>query len=441
MPVIRRRNANDHPHEAPDVNDWARQLPPDAAIHVKEGSAYIDSFPAHEAQDDATVEEILLARYGVGTYELAGRHNGLFLPGREKVHVGSQADRQAARHAQVTRDSQATGGDVGDVAQVVGMLKDLGWTPGGQANQENSELTNMLVQHAVQSLRPPDPGQTMREAFEIIKTAQDIQRDSAPPPRPRQKRRRKKKGASDMSDESNFMGASGITGMAGAAALAGLDFAMQRPDVAQRMSDGISAKAHSAVGWFQRKIQGHAQAPVGETGEGGTGEDGATPTGDSPAVTLEQAIEGAKTMLATPIGQRMVDYVRGSVHDLAPEEIARHGLEGARQWLGPDHPLLLRLHENPGRVFDEMAEIVGLTGDLWWKARSHFVDAMADETAETSETPTSSSTPEAAHEAEGQHAEAARATGVEDEPGTPEEGDGASDDGANAKVDPDDEEG
>ena len=125
--------------------------------------------------------------------------------------------------------------------------------------------------------------------------AQDIQRDSAPPPRPRQKRRRKKKGASDMSDESNFMGASGITGMAGAAALAGLDFAMQRPDVAQRMSDGISAKAHSAVGWFQRKIQGHAQAPVGETGEGGTGEDGATPTGDSPAVTLEQAIERAGT--------------------------------------------------------------------------------------------------------------------------------------------------
>ena len=381
MPLIPRHRDNAHPPEGPNVNDWASQLPPDATIHVKEGSAYIDSFPAHEAQSDMTVEEILLARYGVGTYELAGRHNGLFLPGREKVHVGSQSDRQAARHAQATRDAQGSGGALGDLPQVVGILKDLGWAPGQQANQGNHELTTLLVQHAVQSLRPPDPGETMDQVVGLMKSVQEFQRANAPPPPPGRKRRRKKQNASH---ETGSTSNPRIGGMVGAAALAGVDFAMRHPDMTQRVSAGISAKAQGAVNWFRQKTQAPAEGRAGATTEGGEATTAANPT-----VTLEQAIESAKTMLATPVGQRMVDYVRGSIHDVAPEDIARHGLEGARQWLGPNHPLLLRLHESPGRVFDEMSQIVGLTGEPWWKARRHFVAMMASEGGETPASPPS----------------------------------------------------
>ena len=370
MPIIPRRSANAQPPEGRDVNDWASQLPPDADIHVKEGSAYIDTFPAHEAQDAATVEEILLARYGIGTYELAGRHNGLFLPGREKVHIGSQAERQTARHAQATRDAQGSGGALGDLPRVVGILKDLGWAPGQQVNQGNTELTNMLVQHAVQSLQPIDPAKTMGQAFDFIKSAQEFQRSTAPPPPPRRKHPHKRGPKDKTHAPDNW----GLGSMVGAAALAGVDFAMRHPDMTQRVSDGISAKAQGAVNWFRQKTQARAKDTVGEAAK-----DGVAPTVATPAVTLEQAIASAKTMLATPIGQKMVDYARGSIHDVAPEDIARHGLEGARQWLGADHPLLLRLHENPARVFDEMSEIVGLTGEPWWKARRHFVAMMADE--------------------------------------------------------------
>ena len=411
MSIIRRRSADGRPPEAPDVNDWAGQLPPDSVLHVKEGSAYIDSFPAYEAQSDMTIEEILLARYGVGTYELAGRHNGLFLPGREKVHVGSQADRQAARHARATRDAQDSGGALGDIPEILGMLKDLGWAPGQQANQGNEEFTAMLVQHAVQSLRPPDPGETMDQVVGLMKSVQELQRDNAPPPppRPRPKRNRKK--------SAEAKGKIALGEMLGTALFMGTNLAINNPHVTKRVSDGVSAKAQGAVDWFRRKTQAPAEDAAGEA----TG-DVAAPTVESPAVTLEQALESAKKMLATPIGQRMVDYARGSIHDVAPEDIARHGIDGARQWLGADHPLLTRLHENPGRVFDEMADIVGLTGDSWWKARSHFIDMMA---GETDGTPTSPSAP----------------TAADTEAVTPEKGADASEDAANAEVDPDGEEG
>ena len=157
MPIIRRDRGDAHPAAEQDIYTWARNLPPDATVHVKEASGYVGSFPAHEIQDGTPIEEFLMSGFGVGTFELAGHANGLFLPGRQKVHLGSYADRQAARHAQATRDAQATGGTMSDVAQVIDMMKTLGWTPGQQADQGANELTNMLVQHAVQSLRPPDP--------------------------------------------------------------------------------------------------------------------------------------------------------------------------------------------------------------------------------------------------------------------------------------------
>jgi len=322
------------------------------------------------------IEEYLLSEFGVGTFELVAHANGLFLPGRQKVHIGSQADRQAARHAQATRDAQGSGGALGDIPQVVAMLKDLGWTPGQQTNQGNNELTTMLVQHAVKTLQPPDPAETMDQVVGLMKSMNELQRNNAPPLPPRRKRRHKKQDASDETRPTSGIG--DFNGMATAAVLGGAGFAMRHPDITKKVSDGISAKAQGAVNWFRQRTQ----TPTEESVSAAT-KDGTPATGSDPAVTLEQAIESAKTMLATPIGQRMVDYVRGSIHDVAPEDIARRGLDGARQWLGADHPLLMRLHEDPGRVFDEMSEIVGLTGDSWWKARSHFVAMMTDEEDET----------------------------------------------------------
>jgi hypothetical protein len=367
MPIIRRDKGDTHPAAEQDLYTWARNLPPDAIVHVKEASGYVGGFPAHEIQDGTPIEEFLMSEFGVGTFELAGHANGLFLAGRQKVHIGSQADRQAVRHARATRDAQSSGDTMSDVVQVIDMLKTLGWTPGQQADQGANELTNMLLQHAVQSLRPPDPEKTMEQTLDFMKSAQELQRSMAPPPKPKPK---KPKG-----EPSNAKGKRALGEVLGKALFLGANYAMQNSDATRGIFDGVAAKARSAVGRFQQKdrppTDGESATPRGE------------PHSASPTVTLDEALESAKTMLATPIGQRMVDYVRGAVHDLEPEEIARHGLEGGRQWLGPDHPLLTRLEENPGRVFDEMSEIVGLTGELWWKARGHFVAMMADEEDET----------------------------------------------------------
>jgi hypothetical protein len=189
----------------------------------------------------------------------------------------------------------------------------------------------------------------------------------------------------------------------------------------KRMSEGFSAKAQSAANWLRRKTQGPVEGTVGEATK-----DGVAPTVENPAVTLEQAIASAKTMLATPIGQRMVDYARASIHEVAPEDIARHGIEGARKWLGPNHPLLMKLHEDPARVFDEMSAIVGLTGEPWWKARGHFVAMMADEADGTPASPPAPGSPSS--EAAAPHAEAEHSPAAVDETVAPQDDGGGAED-------------
>ncbi|MBT3269915.1 hypothetical protein HN371_22400, partial [Candidatus Poribacteria bacterium] len=220
MPIIKRRTDDDRPANEQDLYDWVNNLPPQANVHAREASGYVGSFPAYEIQTGEPVEEYLMARYGVGTYELAGHSQGLFLAGRHTVHIGSYAERQAARRVHATQDAQEGGSMFSNLEQLVGIVKTLGLTPGNQGNQGQDELVATLMQQAVQSLRPPDPEKAMGQAFDFLKSVNEFQRSTAPPPRPRPRPKRKRKRKESAESES------GVGQMLGTALFVGADLAM-----------------------------------------------------------------------------------------------------------------------------------------------------------------------------------------------------------------------
>jgi hypothetical protein len=134
----------------------------------------------------------------------------------------------------------------------------------------------------------------------------------------------------------------------------------------------MSTAARKAGDWLRRR--GQTRSTISSGGDG-------PPTIDDAAMTLDEALASAKALAQTPVGQRMLETIRAAIPTLSPEGIARQGLDRARVWLGASHPLLLRLREDPGRVFDEMADIVGLVDEPRWRARGYFLSLMAEEEA------------------------------------------------------------
>ena len=157
MPIIPRRNSDPQPVEGQDLYTWARQLPP-CTVHVRESSGYVGCFSSHEIQSDMPIEEYLLSEFGVGTFELVAHANGLFLPGRQKVHIGSQADRQAARHAQATKDAQGSGGSKPSPADLPTSARPSGDDgSGGWTHEEHERVT--AQQRPAAAIAPETPPQ------------------------------------------------------------------------------------------------------------------------------------------------------------------------------------------------------------------------------------------------------------------------------------------
>lgn len=360
MSIMKRQKRSSDLSVEHELYEWVANLPPQATVHVREGSAYIGSFPAYEIQEGDPVEEYLMSRYGAGTYELSGHSQGVFLAGRQTVLIGSYSERQKARHRQATRESQTGTGMFADMEQLAGIIKTLRPSPGEQANQGQNELMGTLMQHAVKSLRPPDPTKTMGQAVDFLKTVREFE-TARPVPGPRRRRKRR---ASSKAKRGAAVGQ-----FLGTALFVGADMALRNPQTARRVRDGVATTARRAGGWFQQRTQGGSAPPPSAQ---------ANPASDEASMTLDEAIASAKALAQTPVGQCLLQTVREVMPGLAPEELARQGLDGARGWLGANHPLLLRLREDPARVFDEIADIVGLVGDPRWQARDHFLGMMAE---------------------------------------------------------------
>jgi hypothetical protein len=371
MSIMKRRTDKPEPPAEQELYGWIADLPPHATVHVREsGSAYIGSFLAGDVPEDAPIEEYLMDRYGAGVFELAAHSDGVFLAGRQTVHLGSYAERQAARHRQATHDADSGTGVVAQMQQWADLFKQIGLIRDEPQDDSQSEIIQMLMQQAVQTLRPRDPTTDLEQAFGFYKSMREFEKSSSPElaPRPRPEPRG---GKSSKAKRDKAVGE-----LLGTALFIGADLALRNPDTARRVGDGVTSTARKAGDWFRRRVQ-TPPATAGAADEG--------PTIDAASLTLDEAMSAAKALAQTPIGQRMLDTARSAMPELSPEQIARQGLDGARAWLGPNHPLLLRLREDPARVFDEVADVVGLAGELRWRARGHFLGIMAAEERSTAQ--------------------------------------------------------
>ena len=363
MPIMKRRPHKDELPVEQELYGWVADLPPQATVHVREGSAYVGSFPARDIQEDAPVEEYLMSRYGAGTYELSGHSDGVFLAGRQTVVLGSYGERQVARHRQATREGETGTGPAAQMQQWANIFKTLGLIPGEQQNDTQAEIMKMLMQNTIQSLRPQDPTEAMGQAFDFLKSVRELETATPSPrphPRPRQRRRDEK--------SSKHKQHKAVGDILGTALFLGADLALRNPNMAHRVGDGMSAAARKAGDWLRRR--GQTPSTISSGGNG-------PPTIDEASMTLDEALASAKALAQTPVGQRMLETIRAALPTLSPEGIARQGLDSARVWLGASHPLLLRLREDPARVFDEVADVVGIDGELRWRARAHFLSIMA----------------------------------------------------------------
>ncbi|MBT5318355.1 MAG: hypothetical protein HOL45_00440, partial [Chloroflexi bacterium] len=311
----------------------------------------------------------LMSRYGAGTYELSGHSDGVFLAGRQTVIIGSYGERQTARHRHATHEGATGTGPVAQMQQWADVFKTLGLIPGEQQNDAQGEIMKMLMQNTIQSLRPQDPTEAMGQAFDFLKSVRQLEK-AAPSPRPHPRPHRKR-GAEKSSKDKRTKAVGEVLGTA---LFLGADLALRNPHMAHRMGGGMSTAARKAGDWLRRR--GQTPSPTS------SGADEPS-TIDDAAMTLDEALASAMALAQTPVGRSMLKTIRAAIPTLSPEGIARQGLDGARVWLGANHPLLLRLREDSGRVFDEMADIVGLIDEPRWRARGYFLSIMAEEEART----------------------------------------------------------
>jgi hypothetical protein len=358
MAILKRPSRNDNPDGEHDVHRWAAELPAHAKVHVREKTGYVGSFLAHEVQDDTLVEEHLISAFGPGTYDLVAQSDGVFLAERHTLHIGSRTDRQEAQRQQAVQEGHPQAELISNLENTLGLFQRLGVIPTEADRQAKDDLTNTLVQGAVQYLRPPDPTESLGHAFDFIKQVRELE-----PPRPAQlppgKRRRRKPGKSATEKKNEA-----IADFLGTAVVVGTNMAMQNPATVQKVKDGVASTASRVGGWIRGRA-GAADAPHPNRAD------------EAKPVSLEDAIASVRALARTPIGGRLLDRARAAMPALTPQELVTRGLDGAREWLGEGHPLLAQTRTDPGRVFDEVADIVGLANELRIQARVYFLDMMA----------------------------------------------------------------